>query len=148
VRRGQRPHFVFRTVLHIVGRFPPRDSGALVIYEGERVAHYSAFTPRYWRFPFLDGRDVQVGDTWTDPHYRGQGLAQRALHCLVALLFEPGRDIWYVVEEVNRASIKVAEICGFHRAGTGARVQRFKGLDYYQMVNEGERADVRGRPAS
>jgi hypothetical protein len=38
-------------------------------------------------------------------------------------------------KDINRASIKVAEDCGFPLAGNGIRVQRLKGFDYYQLTN-------------
>jgi RimJ/RimL family protein N-acetyltransferase len=129
----KKPHFLFRTLLHMTRTFPSRDSGALVLYEAGRLVHYSAFTPRYWRFPFVSGQDLQVGDTWTEPSDRGKGLAKRALKRLVTWMRAPGRNFWYVVEDVNRASVKVAEDCGFRLAGVGTRVKRLKVFDYYEM---------------
>jgi GNAT superfamily N-acetyltransferase len=134
VAADKKLHFLFRALLHIGGAFPTRESGAMLMYRDVRVVHYSAFTPRYWRFPFLAGRDLQIGDTWTHPLYRRQGLAKRALRHLLIVLAERGRGIWYVVEDVNRASIVVAEDCGFRLAGVGTRVLRGKGFDYYEMA--------------
>jgi RimJ/RimL family protein N-acetyltransferase len=131
--RDKKLHFLFRTLLQVTRMFPSCDSGALVLYDGARLVHYSAFTPRYWRFPFLSGRDLQVGDTWTEPSFRGKGLAKRALQRLVTRMRMPGRNFWYVVEDINRGSIKVAEDCGFRLAGVGTRVERLKGLDYYEI---------------
>jgi RimJ/RimL family protein N-acetyltransferase len=48
---------------------------------------------------------------------------------------QPGRGIWYVVEDLNRSSIRVAEDCGFRLAGVGTRVVRLKGFDYYKMTS-------------
>ncbi|HEV3113114.1 MAG TPA: GNAT family protein [Candidatus Binataceae bacterium] len=134
IARDKKLHFLFRTLLHFSGIFRSRESGAILIYADTRVVHYSAFTPRYWRFPFLTMRDLQVGDTWTEPSFRGRGLAKQSLHRLLDLLSEPGRGIWYVVGDVNRASIKVAEDCSFHLAGIGTRVRRVKGFDYYKLT--------------
>jgi RimJ/RimL family protein N-acetyltransferase len=131
---NRRLHFLFRTLLHLTRMFASRDSGAMVLYEGMQLVHYSAFTPCYWRFPFLAPGDLQVGDTWTQPSYRGRGLARRALRGLLKLLAQPGRSIWYVVEDVNRPSIRVAEDCGFRLAGIGRRVERMRGFDFYQIT--------------
>jgi RimJ/RimL family protein N-acetyltransferase len=140
--RGKRLHFLFRTLLHELRFFPSRDSGALVVYEGDRLVHYSAFTPRYWRFPFLSAQDIQIGDTWTDPAYRGKGLAKRTLRSVVERMRKPGRSLWYVVEDVNRSSIKVAEDCGFRLAATGTHAERMKGFDYYEIRELREFAPV------
>ena len=134
VARNKRLHFLFRTLLHFSGIFRSRENGAILIYADRRLVHYSAFTPRYWRFPFLASRDLQVGDTWTDPQFRGRGLAKGSLRRLLDLLSQPGRRIWYVVEDVNVASIKVAEDCGFRLAGSGIRVRRVKGFDFYRIT--------------
>ncbi|HKD66101.1 MAG TPA: GNAT family N-acetyltransferase [Candidatus Binataceae bacterium] len=131
--RDKKLHFLFRTLLHISGVFPSPESGAMVLYDGPRLVHYSAFTPRYWRFPFLAGGDLQVGDTWTEPSYRGRGLAKFGLRALLVQTAKPGRRIWYVVQDINRASVKVAEDCGFQLAGTGGRIKRIKGFDSYDF---------------
>jgi RimJ/RimL family protein N-acetyltransferase len=132
--RNKKLHFLFRTGLQLMHGFASRDSGALALYnEDARLVHYSAFTPRYWRFPFLSSQDLQIGDTWTEPSYRGKGLAKRALREIVARMRKLGRGFWYVVEDINRASIKVVEDCGFRVAGIGTRVERLKGLDYYEI---------------
>jgi RimJ/RimL family protein N-acetyltransferase len=120
-------------MLHVSRVFPSRDSGAMLVYEGDEIAHYSAFTPRYWRFPFLASQDIQIGDIWTEPAHRGKGLAKHTLRRLIERLQVPGRSFWYVVEDVNRPSIKVAEDCGFRLAGVGTRVIRIKGFDCYEI---------------
>ena len=140
-------HFLFRTLIHVTRMFPSSDSGALALYKGAQLVHYSAFTPRYWRFPFLSRQDLQVGDTWTEPSCRGKGLAKRALQRLVTRMRMPGRNFWYVVEDINRASIKVAEDCGFRLAGIGTRVERLKGLDYYEIRTQKPRGLRPPRPA-
>jgi RimJ/RimL family protein N-acetyltransferase len=142
VSRDQRPHFLFRTLLHVLARFPARNSGALTIYDGPRLAHYSAFTPRYWRFPFLSATDLQIGDTWTDPFYRGKGLAKVALSRLIAELQRPGRCLWYVVEDINVASVKVAEDCGFGVGGLGTRIKWLPGLDYYEIKEAAQSSSI------
>ena len=93
--------------------------GALLIRDGDRLAHYSAFTSRFWRFPFLADSDLQIGDTWTDPAYRGKGLALFALRTIVRDHHQPGRRFWYVVEDLNRASIRVVEKAEFKLSGEG-----------------------------
>jgi len=115
--------------------FAGSECGALLIYEGERLAHYSNYTPRYWRFPFLADDDLQIGDTWTDPAYRGRGLALFALQTLEASLERPNRSLWYVVGELNQPSIRVAEKAHFTLAGEGTRVRpwRLKMAEAYVM---------------
>ena len=73
----------------------------------------------------MSAADLQVGDTWTSPSERGKGLATSALGAIVECHAAVGRNLWYVAEEQNVASIRVAEKAGFARAGYGHRTTRF-----------------------
>ena len=114
--------FLFRWTLDGMRVFAGPGFGAVLIYEGDRLVHYSGFTPRYWRFPFIANGDLQIGDTWTDPAYRGRGLASAGLARTVALLARPQRRLWYVVESTNGPSIRVAEKARFVLAAEGSMV--------------------------
>ena len=111
--------FFFRWALHRLHLFADSGSGVLLIYDRRRLVHYSCFTPEYWRFPFVADDDVQIGDTWTDPAYRGRGLALFALQTIVTTLAKPGRQLWYVVEDINPPSIRVAEKGRIHTCRRG-----------------------------
>lgn len=115
--------FLFRWVLHRLHVFAGDGCGALLVRDSTRLVHYSGFTPRFWRFPFLADGDLQIGHTWTDPAYRGEGIALFALQTVVRLERKPGRRFWYVVEDVNLASIRVAEKAGFALAGEGTWIK-------------------------
>jgi RimJ/RimL family protein N-acetyltransferase len=120
---GSRLRFLFRWALHRLHLFAGSGSGALLIYDGRRLVHYSGFTPEYWRFPFVGDGDFQIGDTWTDPAHRGRGLASFALQTIVATLAKPGRRLWYVVEDSNKPSIRVVEKAQFTLAAEGTWVR-------------------------
>jgi RimJ/RimL family protein N-acetyltransferase len=115
--------FLFRWLLYRLHLFSNGNCGALLIRDEARLVHYSAFTPRFWRFPFLSDSDLQIGDTWTDPAHRGKGLALIALQTVVGMNRKPGRRFWYVVEAVNRASIRVVEKAGFTLSGEGTWIK-------------------------
>lgn len=117
-----RLRFLFRWAVHRLHLFAGSGCGILLIYDREHLAHYSGFTPRYWRFPFIGDGDFQIGDTWTDPAYRGKGLALFALRSIVTTLGAPGRRFWYVVEAANRSSIRVVEKAQFKLAAEGTWV--------------------------
>jgi RimJ/RimL family protein N-acetyltransferase len=114
-----RARFAFRWMLDRAHMFANREVGAICIHHANRLVHYSGFTPRYWRFPFLSDADLQIGDTWTHPDHRGKGLASFALNEIVAMKREQGRGFWYVVGDDNRASIRVVEKLQFMLIGAG-----------------------------
>ena len=114
--------FLFRWAVHRLHLFAGPGCGALLVYDRERLVHYSGYTPGYWRFPFIAGDDFQIGDTWTDPAYRGRGLALFALRTVVTKLARPGRRLWYVVGAINEPSIRVVEKAQFKLAAEGVWV--------------------------
>ncbi len=137
--------FLFRTALDLLGLFSGPDCGAVCIYAAGRMVHYTNFTPRYWRFAFIGGDDLQIGDTWTDPEYRGKGLAQFALARILTLKRRPGRLFWYCVEAINTPSIRVAEHAGFEVVAEGEWKKPFgiKLLGSYVPTRKVESAGAR-----
>jgi RimJ/RimL family protein N-acetyltransferase len=86
----------------------------------------------------MDKSDLQIGDVWTSSEHRGRGLATYALRKVVEENILPGRKFWYVAEEGNLGSIKVAEKAGFTKCGVGFRTKRLglSLLGSYKMLTE------------
>jgi GNAT superfamily N-acetyltransferase len=103
------------------------------------VAHYSVLHPKYFRFPFMGVDDVQIGGLWTEPRYRGLGLAGFAVQAV--LRAEAGREAvcWYVVADDNLPSLRVARKNDFAVHGFIARRRRF-GIDLLARFGEMDRA--------
>jgi RimJ/RimL family protein N-acetyltransferase len=114
--------FLFRSALHHLRLFRGRECGALCVFYGGSLVHYSGYTPRYWRFPFLQDSDLQIGDTWTEPSHRGKGLALFALLEIIRIKRKPERRFWYVVGALNAPSIRVVEKSAFSLVGKGTFV--------------------------
>lgn len=110
---------------HQLRIFANREYALMLIYDGARLVHRSGVYPRYFRFPFMRDRDLQIGDTWTDPEYRGRGLAQAAIVHIARALSRPGRTLWYLAESENEASVRVIERVGFAFVGAGERTRPF-----------------------
>lgn len=111
-------------LMHQCRLFGNEGYAQLIIRHAGAIVHRSVVTPPYFRFPFMDKSDLQVGDTWTDPAHRNKGLAKRALNAIVAS-GSPAQRFWYVVEGGNGSSIRVVESCGFRLVGRGRRISRF-----------------------
>ena len=111
--------------LHSLRVFGNRDYAMFVIYDENKVIHRSVVFPGYFRFPFMAKDDLQIGDTWTLPECRGQGLASFAIRAITSACRRPGRMFWYVVDQDNLASIRAIEKVGFVKVGEGIRTKRF-----------------------
>ena len=113
--------FLVWGLFHHLRIFRNRDYAILIISSGGKMIHCSLVIPPYFKFPFMAARDLQIGDTWTDPEQRGKGLAARAIEEILKQMGNPGRAFWYLVREDNAASIKVAEKQGFRCVGLGSK---------------------------
>jgi RimJ/RimL family protein N-acetyltransferase len=111
-------------LFHHLRFFPNRDyTLQLVTYRGACVHRSCAFPP-YFRFPFMAVDDLQIGDIWTEEAHRGRGLALYAVTALVCSLQRPGRTFWYLCDEDNTASARVATKACFQLVGEGVRTKR------------------------
>lgn len=112
------------TAFHYLRVFANRECGAVIFREGGEVAHRSLVTPRYFRFPEMAARDLQIGATETSPRWRGRGLARAAVRTVCDEWAGRFARLWYMVDSENRASIRVIEACGFRLIGEGYRSSR------------------------
>lgn len=106
-----------------LGVFANRECGVLMIVYDDALVHRSLVTPRWFRFPMMADRDLQIGDTWTDPAHRGKGLARAAVAAIHAHWAGRFDRLWYIVGEDNVASIRVIEGFDYTLIGTGERTR-------------------------
>ena len=118
------PFFIW-WVFHYLHVFSNRDYHLLASYDNGCIIHRSCVFPKYFRFSFMKKRDLQIGDIWTDVRFRGKGLATQFLSIILNMQTKSARRLWYIVDEDNLPSIRVAEKVGFQLIGVGFRKKRF-----------------------
>lgn len=123
-RRMFTPPLAVWWIFHELHVFRNRRYGVLTVYDGDKPIHRSVVTPGWFRFPFMAVDDLQIGDTWTDPDYRGRGIASEAIRKVAALERTTCGRLWYLTEEANLASIRAAEKAGLSRYRIGHRTRR------------------------
>lgn len=106
-----------------LGLFARSGFAELSIWHADRLLHRLIVTPRWYRFPFMAEGDFQLGDLWTHPGARGQGLARAAVGEAMKRFGKDGTRFWYVVRSDNRASVRLIESCGFRLIGSGRRTR-------------------------
>jgi RimJ/RimL family protein N-acetyltransferase len=109
------------SLFHWLRIFRNRSYSLLLIARGGRIVHRSCVVPAYFRWPFMAARDVQVSSTWTDPEFRGQGLATFALRRLTTMYLQTPETIWYMTRVANPASITVCRRASFNDVGYARR---------------------------
>ncbi|MGD0898078.1 MAG: GNAT family protein [Thermoguttaceae bacterium] len=103
-----------------------RAPGYMVLYvmHKERIVHRTCILPGIFRWSFIGAQDLHIFATWTEPEYRGQGLAVAALREAIVRTRKPGRRYWYIAREENEPSIRVCRKASFQFAGFCARKRR------------------------
>lgn len=119
---------------HYFGFFKNRNYSAVLIYHNSKVVSCILVIPAYFKWPFMNKKDVQIAYVITDKEYRGKGLAAKAiLNSIKKLESTDVENIWYVTSEDNHSSIKLCTKLGFKPMGYGARKYILKFIHILQM---------------
>jgi GNAT superfamily N-acetyltransferase len=105
-----------------LGLFARNDFAELSVWEERRMLHRLIVTPRWFRFPFMAAGDLQIGALWTAPHARRRGLARAAI-AAAHRRFSACNRFWYVTDDANAASVRLALACFYAPIGTGKRTR-------------------------
>jgi ribosomal protein S18 acetylase RimI-like enzyme len=75
--------------------------------------------PAYYKWPFMQPNDVQLTYVLTHPKHRGKAYAAQLIYHAMQDLKKMNMvsDIWYVTDENNTGSVKLAEKIGFKQVG-------------------------------
>ncbi len=105
-----------------------------ITHKGDIVSRL-LIMPGYFRFPFMGPNDLQIGDIWTCSSHRGEGLASCSLSYALKLFEKKAQSIFYIVEDTNNISIKLAVSCGFKLIATGVKKNLFISfIGYYDFM--------------
>ena len=111
-------------LFHTFRGFSNRHYSVVLATREDEVVHRLALFPSYFRFPFMQPDDLQIGDVWTDERHRGRGLARHAVR--FAMEQAPTTPaFWYVTHDSNIASVCVARAAGLEPWGRAMRTRRW-----------------------
>jgi RimJ/RimL family protein N-acetyltransferase len=96
----------------------------LSVWDERCMLHRLIVTPRWFRFPFMTSSDLQIGALWTAPRARRRGLARAAI-AEAHRRYPACNRFWYVTDDGNEASVRLAFAGGYTPAGTGRRTRPF-----------------------
>lgn len=123
-------------LLYFVLKYPSKDGyRVFVIYHKGKPIHRTVFTTKSFKYPFMPENDIQVGMIFTEVEFRRKGLAAHTISEILKRYEIPGRASWYITEEDNAASRKLAEKSGFSEYSK-ARRKRLLGLGRYQVAQK------------
>lgn len=134
--------FIVWWVFDFLRIFANRDYAVSTVYHGEMLVHYVGFFPRYFRFPFMDKGDLQLGDGWTHPDHRGKRIAPFSYISGIRSLRKQNRKFWGLIEEKNLSATRAFGKTGAKLIGEGIRRKRMgmRSLGTFELKQKYEEA--------
>ena len=96
-----------------------------LLFDKEKVVHHSVVTTKSFKYPFMGENDLQIGMIFTEDEFRRRGLAAYKINEILRRYEKPGRKIWYITQEDNLASRRLAEKLGFSEYSKAIRKNVF-----------------------
>lgn len=85
----------------------------LYIKDGDRIIHYSHCFTKFYKFPFMTRKDLEIGPCWTDSQYRGQSLYPFAISHIYEQFRGKYKNFYIFTSQDNIASQRGIEKAGF-----------------------------------
>jgi RimJ/RimL family protein N-acetyltransferase len=113
--------YVIYWFFHYFRFFQNRAYNATLFYDRGKVVAALMIVPTYLKWKFMKKGDVQLTYVLTEAEYRGKGIGKKLVNTAIQKIFSENsqRDIWYVTDEKNIASIKLCTRVGFELQGIG-----------------------------
>lgn len=114
--------YVLYWVFHFLSIFRNKHYSSYLLYNsrGELISTFLV-VPSYFKWPFMDSKDVQFTYVMTSEKYKGRGIAGKLIETAMVNLYQHVGAFWYVTDIENVASIKVAQKMGFNCIGTAQK---------------------------
>jgi GNAT superfamily N-acetyltransferase len=128
VPKGLPMKYFYYWLAHYFYFFKNKSYQSILTYCDGKLACSYLIVPGYFRWPFMGKEDLQLTYVKTYPDFRGKGIATKAINFGVDFLMKRGKKnmiIWYVTDDSNPASIKLAQKCGFIYHAKGIRTYLF-----------------------
>jgi RimJ/RimL family protein N-acetyltransferase len=113
--------FLLWNLFRLAGIFKSNFFSINLLYLDGKLVHHTYVFPKFFRFPFMNDLDIQLGDIWTDSNFSKRGIAFESVSSLISM--HPEKKIWYLCEVSNLASVQLASKCGFTLVGKGYKMK-------------------------
>jgi hypothetical protein len=78
----------------------------IYVRKGGKIIHYTHVLPKFFKFPFMSSKDLEIGPSWTDDLYRGKGIFPAVIEYTVQNFKEKGRIFYAFAYIDNKSSQK------------------------------------------
>ena len=112
--------FIFCWIFHILRLFKSSNYSIFIIYYDQKIVHYSVVMPPFFKYPFMNKNDIQIGPIDTESDHRRKGLSSYTIGKIIDTYLQLDTQFWYIVRDENEISKRVIEKYGFTAWGEGS----------------------------
>lgn len=110
---GKGLKYLLYWIFHYLRIFKNRGYSSILIYDGKVRVASLLVVPAYYKWPFMQEDDLQFTYVMTNEEYRGKGIGEKLLRYAIVRFRKPNRNLWYVTDSENPASVRLCTKVGF-----------------------------------
>ncbi len=96
----------------------------IYVKKDNSIIHYTHILPKFFKFPFMNTNDLEIGPSWTDEAYRGKGIFPAVL-AYVALCWKEEKRTFYAFTNIeNHSSQKAILKADFYKWMSGYKTNK------------------------
>jgi len=107
-----------------------------LVYHNQTLVHHSFVTRKYFKFPFLNENDWQIGQIFTHQDHKKKELAIYIVNKIIEDLVEKEGNFYWLCSSENEASTKLAEKAGFIYSGIALQVNGKLGFKKFVLQSK------------
>jgi len=94
------------------------------VKKNDVIVHYTHVLPKFFKFPFMCSKDLEVGPAWTAESYRGKKIFPSMIIYLLKYFKEKNRNFYILIHVDNIPSQKAVMKTGFKKWGKGIKTNK------------------------
>lgn len=96
----------------------------IYVKKDDDIIHYTHVLPKFFKFPFMGSKDLEIGPAWTDEAYRGRGIFPAVLTYALHYFKEDKKIFYTFAYADNTSSQKAILKAGFIRWKNGYKTDK------------------------
>jgi len=96
----------------------------IYVKKNNTIIHYTHILPKFFKFPFMRSKDLEIGPAWTDELHRGKDIFPAVITHAVQYFKEDKRIFYIFTNKDNTPSQKAIQKAGFTQWKHGYRTKK------------------------
>ncbi len=105
----------------------------IYVEKDNTIIHYTHILPKFFKFPFMGSKDLEIGPSWTSELYRGKSIFPAVITYIIHVFKDDNRIFYSFAHIDNKPSQKAILKSGFNKWKNGNKIGK---LGIYRIENE------------